>query len=76
MLNYSFVPDTTTVPVGTRVTWTNDDQVKHTVTATDGTFSGLVVPQGAPFPHTFSTAGTFNYFCAIHPAMKGTVVVQ
>ena len=75
VLNYTFVPDTTTVPVGTRVTWTNDDQVKHTVTATDATFSGLL-PQGATFSRTFSTAGTFNYFCAIHPAMKGTVVVQ
>ena len=51
--NYTFVPGTTTVPVGTRVTWTNDDQVKHTVTATNGNFSELV-SQGASFSRTFS----------------------
>lgn len=75
ILNYTFVPGTTTVPVGTRVTWSNDDQVKHTVTASNGAFSGFV-SQGASFSRTFSAAGTFTYFCAIHPNMKGSVVVQ
>ena len=48
VLNYTFLPGTTTVKVGTRVTWRNDDQVKHTVTARDGSFSGYV-SQGATF---------------------------
>jgi hypothetical protein len=73
--NYTFVPDTITVAVGTTVRWKNDDQVKHTVTADDLSFSGLV-SQGATFPRPFNTAGTFEYFCAIHPRMRGTVIVQ
>lgn len=74
ILNYTFVPSITTVRVGTKITWTNNDEVRHTVTAEDQTFSGLV-PQGASVARTFSTAGAFNYFCAIHPTMKGSVVV-
>jgi hypothetical protein len=74
ILNYTFVPGTTTVPVGTTITWRNDDQVKHTVTAT-GAFDSGVMAQGASFPHTFSAVGTFDYICALHPAMKGSVSV-
>jgi hypothetical protein len=74
VLNYTFVPATTTINVGTRVTWTNNDQVKHTVTAVDGTFSGFMT-QSASFSRVFSTAGTFNYFCAVHPNMRASVVV-
>lgn len=74
VLNYTFVPETTTVSVGTRVTWTNEDEVKHTVTAS-GLFSDSL-SQGATFSPTFMQADTIEYFCAIHPAMKGVVVVQ
>jgi hypothetical protein len=74
--NYAFVPGTTTVPVGTSITWTNDDQVQHTVTANDGAFSSGVMTQDGTFRRTFSTPGTFDYFCALHPAMKGSVIVQ
>lgn len=74
ILNYMFVPDTITVPVGTTVTWKNDDEVKHTVTGSG--FSGLV-SQGATFPRRFDAAGTYSYTCAIHPNMRaGAVVVQ
>ena len=75
VLNYTFVPGTITVPVGTRITWRNDDVVKHTVTADDDSFSAPL-PQNATFSLTFAAAGTFDYACDIHPAMKGTVVVQ
>ena len=75
VLNYTFLPDTITVALNTTVTWTNEDVVKHTVTADDGSFSGLVT-QGATFPRQFRSAGTFEYFCAIHPRMRGTVIVQ
>jgi plastocyanin len=72
--NYTFVPATITVPVNTRVSWTNRDQVKHTVTATNASFSGYL-PQGATFGRMFTTAGTFEYFCAIHPGMRATIIV-
>ena len=75
VLNYTFLPDTITVALNTTVTWTNEDVVKHTVTADDGSFSGLVT-QRATFPRQFRSAGTFEYFCAIHPRMRGTVIVQ
>ena len=73
--NYTIVPSNITVPRGTRVTWTNRDQVKHTISATNAQFSGLL-SQGASVSLTFNTPGTYSYFCAIHPTMRGTVVVQ
>jgi plastocyanin len=73
--NYTFVPSTITIKAGTRVTWTNRDQVKHTISATNAAFSGLLA-QGATASLTFNTVATFNYFCAIHPQMRGSVVVQ
>jgi plastocyanin len=72
--NYTFVPATITVPVNTTVTWTNRDQVKHTVTA-NASFS-IFLSQGASVGRRFEMAGTFEYFCAIHPAMRATVIVQ
>jgi plastocyanin len=72
--NYTYVPATITVPVGTRITWTNRDQVKHTVTASNGAFS-VILSQGAVSGRPFTTAGTFEYFCAFHLGMRGTVVV-
>jgi len=73
--NYTFVPGTITVPRGTRITWLNRDQVKHTITATNAAFSGLLA-QGASVSITFNTPNTYTYFCAIHPQMRGTIVVQ
>jgi plastocyanin len=73
--NYTFVPGTITVRPGTRVTWTNRDQVKHTISATNAAFSGLLA-QGASLSLTVNTPGTLTYFCAIHPQMRGTIVVQ
>ncbi len=61
-----------TVPVGTTVTWTNLDQITHTVTSTMGLFDsgGL-----SPFSHTFTEPGVYNYICTIHSSMKGKVIV-
>jgi plastocyanin len=72
--SYTFLPSMITVKVGTKLTWTNVDQVKHTLTAEDGSFSGLI-SQGASLSRTFSTAGTFKFLCAIHPNMRASVVV-
>lgn len=74
--NFAFSPETITVKVGTKVTWTNKDSAAHTVTgdSKDGPASGTL-GQGASYSFTFTKAGTFSYECAIHPNMKGTVIV-
>jgi nitrite reductase (NO-forming) len=75
--NY-YSPSTITVVIGVNstVVWTNADTMEHTVTATDKSFdSGLIEP-GQSFTWTFTSPGTYTYFCAIHPWMKGTVIVK
>ena len=76
--NFSFGPATLTVPVGTTVTWTNRDDIPHTVVSTDDpkTFKSKVLDTDEKFSFTFSKAGTYPYFCSIHPKMTGKVVVQ
>lgn len=74
MADYTFAPGVITVTVGTEVTWINNDVIFHTVTFDDGSVSAGVRPN-ASVSHTFDTAGTFTYFCAIHPGMRGEVVV-
>jgi plastocyanin len=74
--NFSFGPGTLTVPVGTTVTWTNRDDIPHTVVSTDGAFKSKVLDTDEKFYFTFSKAGTYPYFCSIHPKMTGKVIVQ
>ncbi len=74
--NFSFGPVTLTVPVGTTVTWTNRDDIPHTVVSTDGVFKSKVLDTDEKFSFTFSKAGPYPYFCSIHPKMTGKVVVQ
>ena len=74
--NFSFGPATLTVPVGTSVTWTNRDDIPHTVVSTEGTFKSKVLDTDEKFAYTFSKAGTYPYFCSIHPKMTGKVIVQ
>jgi plastocyanin len=73
--NFMFTPDTITVPAGTTVGWQNDDTSPHTVTSMDGTFHSSALDTGDKFSVTFDKAGTFDYFCRLHPVMKGRVVV-
>lgn len=72
---FAFAPTTLTVRAGTAVTWINRDEEPHTVVASDGSFRSPGMGTGASFTHTFSTAGTSDYVCSIHPMMHGTVVV-
>ena len=74
---FAFMPASITVPVGTRVVWTNQQaQVPHTVTSdTAGIFDSGTLQTGMTFAFTFNQAGTFAYHCNIHPNMHGTVVV-
>jgi plastocyanin len=76
--NFSFGPVALTVPVGTTVTWTNRDDIPHTVVSTDDskTFKSKVLDTDEKFSFTFSKAGTYPYFCSIHPKMTGKVIVQ
>jgi plastocyanin len=73
--DFSFEPQTVGVEVGGSVTWTNEDNVTHTVTAEDGSFDSGNLNQGESATVTFDDAGTFPYFCQIHPFMRGTVQV-
>lgn len=75
ILDYGFRPATLEVQAGTEVTWHNNDVLIHTVTADDGSFNSGALRPGASFTHTFEEPGTYEYFCAIHPAMTGTIVV-
>lgn len=74
--NFAFSPATLTVSVGTKVTWTNNDSVAHTVTADNGAFGSQDVGSGSTFSFTFTKAGTYTYHCAIHPYMTATITVQ
>jgi len=74
--NFAFSPATITVPVGTTVTWTNVDSAPHTATADNGTFDTGRLQQGQSGSYTFAKAGTYTYYCAVHPMMKATIVVQ
>ena len=73
--NFTFDPPTLTVKVGTTVTWVNADDIPHLVTDKDGKFHSSALDTNDKFSQTFSTAGTVEYFCAIHPKMTGKIVV-
>jgi len=74
--NFSFGPVELKVPVGTTVTWTNRDDIPHTVVSTDKVFKSKVLDTDESFSFVFDKTGTYPYFCSIHPKMTGKVVVQ
>ncbi len=74
--NFSFGPTTLTVAPGTTVTWTNRDDIPHTVVSDDKVFKSKVLDTDEKFSYTFTKPGTYGYFCSIHPKMTGKVVVQ
>ena len=76
--NFSFGPATLTVSAGTTVTWTNRDDIPHTVVSADDPkiFKSKVLDTDEKFSFTFTRAGTYPYFCSIHPKMTGKVIVQ
>jgi plastocyanin len=75
IVDLTFEPATIEVDAGSTVTWANDDSIGHTVTARDGAFDSGDLIAGGTFSQAFSEPGTFEYFCAIHPSMTGTVTV-
>ncbi len=75
--NFTFGPASVTVAAGTTVTWTNRDDVPHTVVSDDKTtFRSKALDTDEQFSYTFSKLGTYHYFCSVHPKMTGEVVVQ
>jgi plastocyanin len=74
--NFSFGPTALTVPLGATVTWTNRDDIPHTVVSTDGVFKSKALDTDDKFSFVFSKPGTYSYFCSIHPKMTGQVIVQ
>lgn len=73
---YAFSPSSITINVGDTIVWTNYDSASHTVTSNDGTFDSGSITNGNTFSFTFTSAGTFDYYCAPHPSMTGSVTVQ
>lgn len=71
---FAFSPQTVTISRGDTVTWTNQDSTVHTVSVEGEVSPGL--SKGESFSHIFDEEGTFDYICSIHPAMKGTVIVE
>lgn len=76
--NFSFGPASLTISVGSTVTWTNRDDIPHTVVSTDDpkAFKSKVLDTDEKFSFTFTKAGTYAYFCSVHPKMTGKVIVQ
>ncbi len=74
--NFAYVPDTVTIHPGQTVRFIEDDETPHTVTAADHSYDSGNLSQKDTWKHTFATEGTYKYFCAYHPYMKGTVIVK
>jgi plastocyanin len=74
--NFTFSPETLTVPANSTVIWTNKDDVPHVIASTDGLFRSKGLDTDDHYSFKFTKPGTYNYFCAIHPKMTGKVVVQ
>ena len=74
--NFVFSPGRTTVKAGTTVRWLNADDIPHTVTSADKLFKSKALDTDDSFSFIFTTPGTYEYFCSLHPRMTGTVVVE
>jgi len=74
--NFVFKPGRVTVKAGTTVTWTNRDDIPHTVVSDDKIFKSKVLDTDEKFSYTFDKPGSYPYFCSVHPKMTGKVVVQ
>jgi plastocyanin len=73
--NFAFGPQTLTVRAGTIVTWVNDDEEPHTVTASDHSYRSQILNTGGRVSHRYDTPGQYAYFCSLHPHMTGRIVV-
>jgi plastocyanin len=75
--DFAFNPEELTIAVGSTVTWTHaDPDLPHTATSDDDVFDSGNLNEGDEFSFTFDEAGTFPYFCSVHPTMTGTIIVE
>lgn len=74
--NFSFTPQDIKVKAGTTITWTNRDDIPHTVVSTDQAFKSKALDTDDKFTTTLTKSGTYPYFCSIHPKMTGKIVVE
>jgi plastocyanin len=73
--NFAYVPDSVTIPAGSTVKFVEDDEIAHTVTASDGSFDSGNLNQKQTWTHLFTKPGTYPYYCAYHTYMKGKVII-
>lgn len=73
---FRFTPAGIQISAGTNVTWTNEDNVMHTVTFDNGMFSSPSMQHGGSVSYVFNTPGVYTYHCSIHPSMTGSVTVK
>jgi amicyanin len=75
--NFTFTPQNLTVKAGTTVTWANKDDIPHGIAATGNAFKrSTAMDTDDTYSFTFTTPGTYQYFCYLHPHMTGTIVVE
>jgi plastocyanin len=74
--NFTFNPERVTVKAGTTVTWINEDDIPHTVASDTKLFKSKTLDTDDKFSFTFTTPGTYEYFCSLHPHMTATIVVE
>jgi plastocyanin len=74
--NFSFAPKELTIAAGTQITWTNKDDVPHTIVSVDHQFKSKTLDTDEKFSFIFQSAGTYEYFCSIHPKMTGKIIVK
>lgn len=74
--NFTFSPATLTVARNSTITWVNKDDIPHVIASNDGRFKSKALDTDDKFSYTFTKAGTYPYYCSIHPKMQGKVVVE
>jgi plastocyanin len=74
--NFTFSPKELTVAVGTTVKFVNHDDIPHTVVETNRIFRSKALDTDDSYSYTFATAGSFDYFCSLHPHMVGNIIVK
>jgi plastocyanin len=74
--NFSFTASELTVAVGTTVKWVNHDDIPHNIVNKDKVFRSKPLDTDDSYSYTFASAGTFDYFCGLHPKMQGKIIVK
>jgi plastocyanin len=74
--NFTFTPKELTVAVGTKVKWINHDDIPHNVIEKNTSFRSKALDTDDEYSYTFASAGTFDYFCGLHPHMQGKIIVK